>query len=269
MVLPWDKNFLSSEKELSSKTILYASEGQNVNNVSRSIVKKILGNIDSKDYLNLPLEEIASQNFIFLYPKDKSVIDIDQIRDSFKYLFLKSNSKRLLYLENIERIETRTFNTLLKFSEEADKNMIICMSTNNINIVPKTILSRFQKLKIPKPSNEIVKQHLINLGLNFDEQKNDFVLQNLTLLDEDEDKNINELFLKFDEYEAKKEIPTKDKEEIRLFLDYQIHKIKFNMLKLKSNNKGKLDELRDLRKQILMPHNLSLDILKSKLCLYI
>jgi hypothetical protein len=247
LVLPWDKDFLSSKTELSSKTILYASEGQNVNNVSRSIVKKILCNIDSKDYLNLPLEEIASQNFIFLYPKDKSVIDIDQIRDSFKYLFLKSNSKRLLYLENIE----------------------ICMSTNNINIVPKTILSRFQKLKIPKPSNEIVKQHLINLGLNFDEQKNDFVLQNLTLLDEDEDKNINELFLKFDEYEAKKEIPTKDKEEIRLFLDYQIHKIKFNMLKLKSNNKGKLDELRDLRKQILMPHNLSLDILKSKLCLYI
>ena len=122
---------------------------------------------------------------------------------------------------------------------------------------------------ILKPSNEIVKQHLINLGLNFDEQKNDFVLQNLTLLDEDEDKNINELFLKFDEYEAKKEISTKDKEEIRLFLDYQIHKIKFNMLKLKSINKGKLDELRDLRKQILMPHNLSLDILKSKLCLYI
>ena len=269
MVLPWDKDFLSLKTELSSKTILYASEGQNVNNVSRSIVKKILGNIDSKDYLNLPLEEIASQNFIFLYPKDKSVIDIDQIRDSFKYLFLKSNSKRLLYLENIERIETRTFNTLLKFSEEADKNMIIYMSTNNINIVPKTILSRFQKLKIPKPSNEIVKQHLINLGLNFDEQKNDFVLQNLNLLSEDEDKNINELFLKFDEYETKKEIPTKDKEEIRLFLDYQIHKIKFNMLKLKSNNKVKLDELRDLRKQILMPHNLSLDILKSKLCLYI
>ena len=269
MVLPWDKNFLSSEKELSSKTILYASEGQNVNNVSRSIVKKILGNIDSKDYLNLPLEEIASQNFIFLYPKDKSVIDIKQIRDSFKYLFLKSNSKKLLYLENIERVSAYTFNTLLKFSEEADKNMIICMATNNINIVPKTILSRFQKLKIPKPSNEIVKQHLINLGLNFDEQKNDFVLQNLNLLTEDEDKNINELFLKFDEYEAKKEIPTKDKEEIRLFLDYQIHKIKFNMLKLKSNNKVKLDELRDLRKQILMPHNLSLDILKSKLCLYI
>ena len=102
-----------------------------------------------------------------------------------------------------------------------------------------------------------------------DRQKNDFVLQNLSLLDEDEDKNINELFLKFDEYEAKKEITTKDKEEIRLFLDYQIHKIKFNMLKLKSINKGKLDELRDLRKQILMPHNLSLDILKSKLCLFI
>ena len=89
MVLPWDKDFLSSEKELSSKTILYASEGQNVNNVSRSIVKKILGNIDSKDYSSLPLEEIASQNFIFLYPKDKSIIDIEQIRDSFKYLFLK------------------------------------------------------------------------------------------------------------------------------------------------------------------------------------
>ena len=67
MVLPWDKDFLSSETELSSKTILYASEGQNVNNVSRSIVKKILCNIDSKDYLSLPLEEIASQNFIFLF----------------------------------------------------------------------------------------------------------------------------------------------------------------------------------------------------------
>ena len=49
MVLPWDKDFLSSKTELSSKTILYASEGQNVNNVSRSIVKKILGNIDSKE----------------------------------------------------------------------------------------------------------------------------------------------------------------------------------------------------------------------------
>jgi hypothetical protein len=158
---------------------------------------------------------------------------------------------------------------LLKFSEEADKNIIIYMATNNINIVPKTILSRFQKLKIPKPSNENVNEHLTNLGLNFDEQKNDFVLQNLNLLSEHEDKDINELFLKFDEYEAKKQIPTKDKEEIRLFLDYQIHKIKFNMLKLNTNKKGKLDEFRDLRKQILMPHNLSLDILKSKLCLYI
>ena len=76
MVLPWDKDFLSSKTELSSKTILYASEGQNVNNVSRSIVKKILGNIDSKDYLNLPLEEIASQNFIFLYPQHSSDIPV-------------------------------------------------------------------------------------------------------------------------------------------------------------------------------------------------
>ena len=78
MVLPWDKDFLSSEKELSSKTILYASEGQNVNNVSRSIVKKILGNIDSKDYSNLPLEEIASQNFIWNKKWSKVFDQIEQ-----------------------------------------------------------------------------------------------------------------------------------------------------------------------------------------------
>ena len=108
MVLPWDKVFLSSETELSSKTILYASEGQNVNNVSRSIVKKILGNIDSKDYSNLPLEEIASQNFIFLYPKEKSVIDIDQIRDSFKYLFVDFHASSIF----IEGEHTYFFKTI-------------------------------------------------------------------------------------------------------------------------------------------------------------
>ena len=59
MALPWDKVFLSSNTELNSRTILYASEGQNVNSVSRSIVKRILGKIDSKDYSNLPLEELS------------------------------------------------------------------------------------------------------------------------------------------------------------------------------------------------------------------
>ena len=118
MVLPWDKDFLSSETELSSKTILYASEGQNVNNVSRSIVKKILGNIDSKDYLNLPLEEIASQNFIFLYPKDNS--DITDLTIFVNYFDAGSDNLALGLQDGESLIVEETFtygNTVITAGE--------------------------------------------------------------------------------------------------------------------------------------------------------
>ncbi len=49
-MLPWDKKFIENHKKIEPKTILCASEGLDVTNISRKIVRKLISSFDEKDY---------------------------------------------------------------------------------------------------------------------------------------------------------------------------------------------------------------------------
>ena len=70
-MLPWDKNFLDNIGNIEPKTILCGPDGQDINEISRNLVKRLISETDNKDYSSRELENIASPNFYFLKKESK------------------------------------------------------------------------------------------------------------------------------------------------------------------------------------------------------
>ena len=76
--------------------------------------------------------------------------DILNIQSSFSQTALEDSGIKILIIKNIENMSIQGHNTLLKMIEEPRKNTYIINSTNNINKLPLTILSRSQTIHLFK-----------------------------------------------------------------------------------------------------------------------
>ena len=86
-MLPWDKKFLDGIGSIQPKTILCGPDGLNINDISRSLVKRLISETDSRDYSDSELENIASPNFYFLKrDPEKSIIPISELREPRDFL---------------------------------------------------------------------------------------------------------------------------------------------------------------------------------------
>ena len=104
-MLPWDKKFLEKIGNIEPKTILCGPDGQNINEISRNIVKTIISKTDSRDYSNYEVENIASPNFYFLKKDpEKSNIPISDLREPRDFLNLSTANNRLLLIQGGEDI---------------------------------------------------------------------------------------------------------------------------------------------------------------------
>ncbi len=97
--------------------------------------------IDNNNYLELKI--ISSEG---LWIKKEQAIDL-QNEFSKKPL---EGTKKIYIITEAEKMNGHTANSLLKFLEEPDNDIIAILITNNINMVLKTIVSRCQLLSLQK-----------------------------------------------------------------------------------------------------------------------
>lgn len=84
----------------------------------------------------------------------------DDIRPTF---FLKPNEgkRNIIILSNIEHLQTQAANAFLKVLEEPPENVLIIMTTDHLNMIIPTVLSRCQVLKCSGLTTEDIKNGLI------------------------------------------------------------------------------------------------------------
>jgi len=85
--------------------------------------------------------------------EDKKIIPIDQVREVISSLYLKPKEKlfQVLFIENVEDLNTQSANALLKTLEEPVANTVIIMTTNYLSQLLPTLLSRCLKLHCAPP----------------------------------------------------------------------------------------------------------------------
>lgn len=91
--------------------------------------------------------------------KLKKNISIEQIRELQNRLNLHSflNSYKIAVIEGAESLNKEAANSLLKTLEEPTPKTVIILLSSNLNILPKTVVSRCQVLKfLPVSQKEIV-----------------------------------------------------------------------------------------------------------------
>ena len=156
-------------------------------------------------------------------------------------------------------------NTLLKVSEEADENTFIFIATNNINVIPETIISRFHKHKFPMPKREEVIAFLEDIKLDLNEKAKNFISFNPWLIEQEEDHELLKKIKNFDGYIKAKSISSKDKIEIEAFVDYLVFINKNNAKNSPKTSLKNLGELIDIKKSIRSPNNLSMDVARLRI----
>lgn len=156
--------------------------------IAEEIIKKIFMdyNKDINDLkLNYDIQILKTTN---QFIKKEEILELKE-----KYM-TKSiyNSKRVYIIEEAEKLTSSSANTLLKFLEEPEEDIIAILITNNKNNVISTIVSRCQIIRaFTKKNNykldEEYFNEILSFALSIDEKKeqtiayiNNFNLKDLT-----------------------------------------------------------------------------------------
>ena len=258
---PWNKLFLQNPPRIQPKTIFYGSPGDDIHQIVAKLVKNYLtksSNIAvNKEF---DLNSFASPNFFYLKrAEDKSIIPLENLRKPKEFLTLKSSSSRMLFIEGGEDIRIDGYNALLKVVEESDPSTFIWISAKDLRPIPATIFSRFEKLKIPSPTCNQIKDHLLAEGLAANEKVFNFLAENPTVMAEP---NFYEMLSEFDKAIIKKDIFSIDKTNFHIFVDYLIYLNKEQTTELGKEPLMKLKALINAKKSLASAHNLNLDVIR-------
>lgn len=132
---------------------------------------------------NIPCEEcvhcqqieknIHADIFWLKKEPDKKDISIEQIRELQHSLSVYSlfKSYKIAVIEGAEFLNLASANALLKTLEEPSKRTVIILIADHLGKIPKTILSRTQKIKfLPLPTKEIY-DYLVNQNVDRDQAR--------------------------------------------------------------------------------------------------
>lgn len=116
------------------KTILCSND--KLNDTEKEYLCK---RIDEGNYPELKIIEPDG-----MYIKKKQVLDLQQ---EFSRSAIEGG-KRIYIIRDCDKMRTETSNSMLKFLEEPDNNIIAILMTNNYNNILSTIISRCQIIKL-------------------------------------------------------------------------------------------------------------------------
>lgn len=150
--------------KLSHAYLFEASDNIDISDLVLSFVKAILcpnhyvkndkcGNcamckrIDDNNYLELKIIEPEG-----LWIRKEQILDLQKVF-STKAI---EGTKKIYIIKDCEKMKPATSNSLLKFLEEPEENIIAILITNNVNKVLRTIVSRCQIINVVKNNNKYI-----------------------------------------------------------------------------------------------------------------
>ncbi|MFC1612931.1 ATP-binding protein [Patescibacteria group bacterium] len=178
------ENSITNEK-LANAYLFYGPK-----NIGKSlIVQKFAKAIFCVDNENKPCEKCQNCNQINkgIYPDiykikklpDKKDIIIEQARELRNNLMQGAflNSYKVGIIEDVEYLNTQSWNSLLKILEEPQGKTIIILIANQIDKIPATIISRCQQIKLSLVSEDQIYNFLTakNLGRDISNEIAKFV----------------------------------------------------------------------------------------------
>ena len=100
-----------------------------------------------------------------MYIKKQQIIELQQ---EFSRSCVEGK-KRIYIIRECEKMKTEAANSMLKFLEEPEEDIVAILMTNNINNVIPTIISRCKVIKLNNLSNKekVVDETLENLAIDF------------------------------------------------------------------------------------------------------
>ena len=157
-------------------------------NVSDEKLKNIYNRIDSEEYTELKIV-VPSGNFI----KKEQLLEL-QSQTTNKPV----EGKRIVYIiKNCEKLNSSSANSILKFLEEPEQDIIAILLTDNINMVMPTIKSRCQILNfknrrsIEKDENKLKKYILSDEMEIKEEEINNLINSSIDIIMDIEKKKKN------------------------------------------------------------------------------
>ncbi len=169
----WDtighlKQLVRIEKEIEDKTITHAYLFSGPKNVGKFRIARMFANI-----LQCPnnlchkcrdckLIQSGSHPDIIVMPDKGDTITIDQVRDLIHKTNLTSQGKRrIIVIENIERMPIEAQNSFLKTLEEPPGDTIFLLTSTRINQVLPTIKSRTRRYFFYNIEDDVIRKYLI------------------------------------------------------------------------------------------------------------
>lgn len=108
--------------------------------------------------------------------EDEKFFPISRVREVIEFLNLKKiNNRRFVIIDDFERLNTQAYNALLKTIEEPPENVIILLISSKLDCIPKTILSRCQKMQFFY-LNKAEAKKIISEKMDLTEEKFRFLL---------------------------------------------------------------------------------------------
>ncbi len=133
-----------------------------------SLAKDFITNIFINDLPDLVIKDnfLETNGDFLIIEKEanKKNISIKQIRDFISRFHSGSfmNSYRAAIIKEGQYLNDSSANALLKILEEADNKTIIILTVNDIDSLPKTIISRGQMINLFPVNNDLIYQNLID-----------------------------------------------------------------------------------------------------------
>ena len=114
------------------------------------------------------LKNVHPDVFWFKKEASKKDISIEQIRQLQNNLGVHSffKSYKIAVIEDADQMNLASANALLKTLEEPTLKTILILITEHLNRLPKTIISRSQKIKFSPVANEEIFDYLVNQNID-------------------------------------------------------------------------------------------------------
>lgn len=94
---------------------------------------------------------------------NRGIDDIRELRDSVSVLPFESPYK-LYIIDEVHMLTKEAFNALLKTLEEPPKHIVFVLATTELEKLPDTIVSRCQSFNFKKPTQNILKEMVLNVA---------------------------------------------------------------------------------------------------------
>jgi len=207
--------------------------------------------------------------------------DIEELEEEFSKTAFERKGKKVYIINLVENLNNTSVNSILKFLEEPTENVTAFLTTNNIQGVLPTIVSRCQTIKINPIPSALVISEAISLGVNEDDATllsniyNDahiILKESKTKIYESLKENygqfLSSLLLDDEEafYKAEKVMMSysKDKVNLKLLLDFLSKTFEDILIKQNENVLESEDIIYKLSKKLKNVDESLLEILKAK-----